>query len=142
MLVGMDFNTRLAQAMEARQCSRATLAKELQVSVQAVGMVLSGDTRALTAENAAKAAKFLGVDYFWLATGEGSMEPRQSWPFPRVSLNRVLALSELDRAYIEGRLEQALEQVELLPMSEKETRLYQEATKGHVKQGMPIRKVR
>lgn len=59
----------------ARVTDRAKLAEALDVSVQAVGMVLSGKTRALTAENSAKAARFLKVDHYWLATGLGEPRP-------------------------------------------------------------------
>lgn len=51
---------------------RELLARELGVSVQAISQVLNGSTRAMTAANTALAAKFLGVSWFWLATGEGS----------------------------------------------------------------------
>ena len=40
---------------------------------EAVGDVLLGKTKALTSENNARAARFLGVSPDWLATGEGSM---------------------------------------------------------------------
>lgn len=70
------YGQRLSTAMElARVTDRAKLADALDISVQAVGMVLAGKTRALTAENSAKAARFLKVDHYWLATGEGEPRP-------------------------------------------------------------------
>lgn len=70
------YGQRLSTAMElARVTDRAKLADALEISVQAVGMVLAGKTRALTAENSAKAARFLKVDHYWLATGEGEARP-------------------------------------------------------------------
>jgi transcriptional regulator with XRE-family HTH domain len=64
------FADRLKQAMGP--IPRDLLAKELGISVQAIAQVLKGTTRAMTAENTAVAARFLGVNWFWLATGEGS----------------------------------------------------------------------
>lgn len=108
----MDFRRRLAEAIKRKECSRADLAAALGVSVQAIGLVLSGDTRALTAENAAKAARFLGVDYYWLATGEGDIEPNTSWPIKRISVDRFLSLAPEDRAYVEGKIASAIEDCE------------------------------
>lgn len=55
------------------------LAKELisqdgtmGVSRQAIYGALRGDSKSLTAENVARAARTLGVDMYWLATGDGS----------------------------------------------------------------------
>jgi transcriptional regulator with XRE-family HTH domain len=51
------------------------LARNIGTSPQAVIAVLKGSdnggSKALNAYNTAKAAKFLRVDWFWLATGEG-----------------------------------------------------------------------
>lgn len=54
--------------------ARAKLAAALGISVQAVGGVLNGSQKAFAPDNSARAARFLKVDHFWLATGEG--EPR------------------------------------------------------------------
>lgn len=104
----MSFGDRLDLAIRERNSSRAELAKALGVSQQAISLVITGDTKAMNAENAARTARFLGVDYVWLATGEGVMEPQQSWPIKRVPIERFLSLSSADRAYVEGRLEEAL----------------------------------
>jgi transcriptional regulator with XRE-family HTH domain len=55
--------------------ARAKLAKALGISVQAVGGVLIGTTKAFAVEQSARAARFLEVDHFWLATGEGEPRP-------------------------------------------------------------------
>jgi hypothetical protein len=47
----------------------------LGASRQSVYQVIKGESKALNAENALRAAKFLGVDPWWLATGLGSMKP-------------------------------------------------------------------
>lgn len=47
------------------------LAQKIGVSYQAAVKALAGDTKSLTAENNVKAARALGVNSEWLATGEG-----------------------------------------------------------------------
>ena len=72
----MTYGKRLNQALEATKKSRKQLASELGCSVQAIGMVITGAggiERTLSALNNVKAAKFLRVDSYWLATGEGEM---------------------------------------------------------------------
>lgn len=76
----MTFQDRLSTALAGASVSPRELARELGVSVQAIGQVLSGETRALTAANCARAARFLAVDTLWLATGEGEMRPAQQTP--------------------------------------------------------------
>lgn len=65
-----SYGERLAQAMERAVVSRKQLAAELKISEQAVGQVIKGKTGAFTADNHVRAARFLGCDSFWLATGE------------------------------------------------------------------------
>jgi len=79
------YGERLAQALDLSGKDRQDLADDLSISVQAVSQVLLGKTKALTAENSVKAARFLGVDAYWLATGAGSPQAQaevpQAWPF-------------------------------------------------------------
>lgn len=59
--------------MELAKCSRKKLASALDVSPQAIGMVITGGgktERKLSPENTAKAARLLKVDFEWLSTGE------------------------------------------------------------------------
>ena len=70
---GMSFQDRLQAAIARANATPKTLASALGVSVQAIGQVLSGSTRALTAENCVKAALFLGVRTEWLAADLGDM---------------------------------------------------------------------
>lgn len=70
-----DFGTRLTKALALADTSQRELAAELGISVQAVGQVISGKTKAMTAENTAKAARFLKISPLWLATGEGQPRP-------------------------------------------------------------------
>ena len=76
------FADRLNEALAASSKSRSQLAGQLRgpegkigISAAAVGQQLSGQTKQMTAENAARAARFLGVDFYWLCTGEGRMRP-------------------------------------------------------------------
>lgn len=75
-LAFVEYADRLALAMKLAHTDRAALADGIGVSVQAIGQVLKGETKALTALNNAKAARFLAVGAYWLATGEG--EPREA----------------------------------------------------------------
>lgn len=68
------YGSRLEHALELAHKTRGDLARHLGVSTQAIGQVITGSTKSLTAENSARAARFLRVDHHWLATGEG--EPR------------------------------------------------------------------
>lgn len=65
------YGERLDAALRKSGKDRAQLSRGISVSVQAIGQVIAGKTKALTAENSAKAARFLSVDHYWLATGEG-----------------------------------------------------------------------
>ncbi len=62
--------------------------------------MLTGSSKALTAENTAKAARFLRVDWYWLATGEGEMEPAPSWPIQRIPVDRYMHLEPADRGFV------------------------------------------
>jgi transcriptional regulator with XRE-family HTH domain len=76
----MSYGKRLGEALTFAKKERKELADALEVSVQAIGQVLIGKTAALTAENSARAARFLKVSHFWLATGEGEMMDHENPP--------------------------------------------------------------
>ncbi len=88
-----NYGARLAEALRIAGRERQELADGINVSVQAIGQVIAGKTKALTAENTALAARFLKVDQFWLATGIGSYKVSAGgkWPFS-VSLESFLEL--------------------------------------------------
>ncbi len=74
------FADRLARALEASGKSRADLARVLRstkghlgISDSAIGQLLDGTSKSMTAENCARAARFLEVNHYWLATGDGAM---------------------------------------------------------------------
>lgn len=70
-----DFGSRLTRALALADKSQRELAAELGISVQAVGQVIAGKTKAMTAENTARAARYLKINQLWLATGEGHPRP-------------------------------------------------------------------
>lgn len=84
------FGGRLAHAIELAKASRKGLATELKTSVQAIGQAISGKTIAMTAENSARTARYLSVDAFWLATGEGAPRP------DRMNFEASLSLQEAE----------------------------------------------
>lgn len=71
----MTYGMRLNEAIGLAKTDRKTLAASLGVSVQAIGDVINGKTKAFTAENNANAARALKVDAHWLATGSGDPRP-------------------------------------------------------------------
>lgn len=82
------FGERLEEALRLAKKDRQQLADALGISVQAVSQVIVGKTKALTAENAARASLHLGVDMLWLCTGEGEStasvvegKNQARWPF-------------------------------------------------------------
>lgn len=80
------YGDRLEEALRIAKRDRAELSAAINISIQAIGQVIAGKTKALTAENSARAARFLRVDHFWLATGEGEPRPDNAeWPFPGVT---------------------------------------------------------
>lgn len=71
------YGQRLAHALTlAPPKTRGELAGCLEISEQAVGAVIRGETSQLTALNSARAAQFMRVDHHWLATGEGIPRPK------------------------------------------------------------------
>ena len=67
------YQERLAKAMEQSGVTVTRLASLMGVSYQAVKQVASGKANAFNASNNVRAAKALGVNPEWLATGDGSM---------------------------------------------------------------------
>jgi transcriptional regulator with XRE-family HTH domain len=72
----MGFKERLAAALEHAKKSRGQLAVALGCSEAAVGALLRGESKQMSGENLARAARYLGVNVYWLATGEEQMIER------------------------------------------------------------------
>lgn len=101
----MSFGARLDEAIKLADASRLSVGDAIGISESAVGMVIRGVTKALTAENSARAARFLRVDYHWLATGEGEARPKgDGWPFLGFGPGDYYALDQSLRDEIEDRL--------------------------------------
>lgn len=73
------------------------LGKAIGITGAAVGMVLTGQSKTFKPVNSAKAARYLKVDHFWLATGEGDAQP------PGLSEEAVAWARRYDRLDVEGR---------------------------------------
>ncbi|WP_156774010.1 helix-turn-helix transcriptional regulator [Bordetella bronchialis] len=116
----VEYSDRLREAMEDAGYDPTSLAKHLRVSYQAVKKVLDGKSNAFNAINHAEAARLLNVSSDWLALGDvpktrSGGEPvgaRESWPFKRTDISRLSSLPEGDLSYLEGRLAEALSEIE------------------------------
>ena len=89
--------------MKIANKTRAELAAALEITVQAVGEVVRNGSSSFSVPNHYKAAAFLGVDHYWLATGEGTMRIVKAAPKdPRIvhAVNVLEAMSgtQLDTA--------------------------------------------
>lgn len=85
----MNYGDRLKEALARSGKDRKGLATAMGISVQAVGGVINGGTKAFTAENNARAASYLGVNPSWLATGEGSKHPPNALDHFEASVRRL-----------------------------------------------------
>lgn len=69
----VDYVERLELALKHAQVTPKDLQLHLGVSYQAMKKLMGGVSKSLSAENHARAARFLGVNSYWLATGEEGM---------------------------------------------------------------------
>lgn len=88
----VNYGERLEHAIKLAKSSRAAVAQATGRSVQAIGQVIRGDTGALTAENSARAARALGVNHYWLATGEGSATSSADCPLSQELIDELAKL--------------------------------------------------
>lgn len=88
-VAAMTFPQRLAQALQLSGMKQSELAEAMGVKKQTISSYLTakrdGEDRAMSASNAAKAARILKVDHYWLATGEG--DPRPTLLMERLALS-------------------------------------------------------
>lgn len=107
----MTYGNRLQKALALAGKDRAQLAQALEISVQAVGQVIVGSsrTKSFTAANSAKAAQFLGVNHYWLATGEGLPLVKSDWPFTMIDRAQYDALDAEQRGYVQSKLDDAIQ---------------------------------
>lgn len=95
----MELKDRLTAAMRASGIDPANndqvrkLAAQLKITYQGLRKLIAGESKTLMAKTNSKAAKEMGVDPDWLATGEGEMHSERVWPFTDLSpsdWNRIL----------------------------------------------------
>lgn len=123
----VDYWDRLQASIAHAGVTLKDLQTHLDVSYQAMKKVADGKTKSLSAENNSHAARFLGVNAHWLATGEETMtladsqirggqaanpsiqahnmdavHRGDSWPFESVSYAEYMQLSERQKGLIEG----------------------------------------
>lgn len=67
---------RLTVAISRAKLTKAELARRVGISAPSVNGWFTGKAKFLRGENLLAAAKALGVDEGWLATGKGQMEPK------------------------------------------------------------------
>lgn len=91
------FGERLQVALKHAHKSRAWLAQKLGVSESAIGLVINGQTKALTAANAVKAAALLDVSALWLAAGEGEMAAVSPTTWRDVARSLATAMDAAER---------------------------------------------
>lgn len=85
----------------------AAVAELLNESPQ---VVTNWARRGISERGALKVQAAIGVDANWILTGQGV--PYAGWPFPRVEALRYLRLDVEDRTWVQGRLQQAIEECE------------------------------
>lgn len=115
--------------MEHAKVKREWLMARLSVSRVAIDKLLDGRSKSMTAERCAVTAKLLKVNYFWFATGQGSMldddvEAQQvgsglcaredravysKWPMQTISLREYITLTERQQGHIEGQIRAMLD---------------------------------
>jgi transcriptional regulator with XRE-family HTH domain len=83
----VTYADRFSEGLARPNKTRKGVADAMGVSVQAVGQIVNGQTKAATAENNAAAAAYFQCDPTWLATGKGS--PRWSEPATRAPQEAV-----------------------------------------------------
>lgn len=98
----VEYKDRLTQALALARRSTKDLQEHLGVSYQAMKKLENGKTKAFSAENNARAARFLDVDAYWLATGEGQPRPLTPWPFPMILPSQYAQLDADFRRQLEN----------------------------------------
>jgi hypothetical protein len=96
-----DYATRLAHAMQRRQpaVETAELANAVGLTRQAVHMLLAGNSKALSVAPHARAARFLDVDPFWLATGEGTPDGETVAVYSALALDIAAMIDAMPEAH-------------------------------------------
>lgn len=107
-----NYGQRLENAIRLAKSNPKALAAELGISVQAVYKVVRGESKALTATNSVRAARFLLVDHNWLVSGVG--EPRPAAPNPEMEAELLLLFRTVlpeERMQVLTQLRERVEQI-------------------------------
>jgi len=84
------YAARLQKALDLAQKGTTELANGIGVAYQTIYQILKGPTKSLSVANHARAARFLGVDAYWLATGEGVPRPESATSFEAMDVARII----------------------------------------------------
>ena len=107
----MTLSSRIDEAIQGSGKTRADIARACGVTQASVTFWLDGSTKSLKAETALALEQATGYRALWILKGLGprrSEAPPMAWPFPKVPLERIEALDEGDRGYVQKRLLQAV----------------------------------
>ncbi|MFA7439022.1 helix-turn-helix domain-containing protein [Castellaniella sp.] len=104
------FGERLRYARELRGLSQKQLADACGLSQSAISSYERGSRK--STQKLLVIARKLEVDLYWLDGGTGHMRPAgqsrlamgESWPFPSIPPEHIMALSENDRLAVEKTL--------------------------------------
>ena len=96
--VQTDFGRRLVLARTLKGMTQHQLSQATNVSQPTIG---SAEIQAKGSMHTAQFAKVLGVDAFWLATGQGDMIPVHAWPFQSFVSKDIQNISRDARVYLE-----------------------------------------
>ncbi|NLZ10864.1 helix-turn-helix domain-containing protein [Neopusillimonas aromaticivorans] len=107
----------LTRLLATRDESRLSLSRKIGVADGSLGRIKYG-TGNPTLEALENIAKFFRLEVWHLFVPDldpknppplpGNKSDAQDWPFQRIDIRSVNSLSELDKAYIEGRLAEAI----------------------------------
>jgi transcriptional regulator with XRE-family HTH domain len=109
----MTLADRIDEAIQGSKKTRADIARACGVTQASVTFWLDGTTKSLKAETALALEQATGYRALWILKGLGPRKVEAvalAWPFPKVPLERIEALDEDDRGYVQKRLLQAVEE--------------------------------
>ena len=100
----VEFCERIETALVLGGKTWDDLRSHLGITYQAQEKLKAGRSKAMNAENCAKTAIFLEVDFLWLATGQGRPRPSSVWPFEFILPSQYKKLDPNVKRRIESEL--------------------------------------